>query len=63
MRPFWDGGYKIMPKDKKVRVEYVLNWMDKKRKEGEELDEMYMRLVTRWSSAEPTLPRMTSIKE
>lgn len=63
MRPFWDGGYKVMPKDRNVRVEYVLNWMEKKRKEGEELDEMYMRLVTRWSSAEPELPRMTSIKE
>lgn len=63
MRPFWDGGYKMMPKDKNLRVDYMLKWMEKKAKEGEELDEMYMRLVTRWSSAEPKPPRLASIKE
>lgn len=63
MRPFWDGGYKVMPKDRNLRVDYMLKWMDKKKKEGEELDELYMRLVTRWSSAEPAPPRLASIKE
>lgn len=50
MRPFWDGGYKVIPKDKDMRVTYLLDWIKQKQKEGQVVDDMYMRLVERWAA-------------
>jgi len=49
MRPFWDGGYKVMPKDRDVRVKYLLKWIEKKKADGFFVDDVYMRLVEKWS--------------
>ena len=46
MRPFWDSGIKLMPKDKGKRIEILLNWMEVKGIK----DEWYTKLVFNWGS-------------
>lgn len=46
MRPFWDSGYKIIPKDKSKRAKILATWI---KKHGVE-DEWYKKLAFDWSS-------------
>jgi hypothetical protein len=38
-----------MPKNKDLRVQYLLGWIEKKKADGFFIDEVYMRLVEKWS--------------
>jgi hypothetical protein len=53
MRPFWDGGYKVVPKNKDLRVKYLLGWIEKRRESGLFVDDIYMRFVEKWSAVTP----------
>lgn len=50
MRPFWDGGYKVIPKNKDMRVTYLLGWIEKRKAIGLFVDDIYMRYVEKWSA-------------
>ncbi len=49
MTPFWDGGYKVVPKSRKMRVDYLVNWIDKRKRSGLMVDEYYYNLIEKWS--------------
>jgi hypothetical protein len=51
MRPFWDGGYKVIPKNKDLRVTYMLDWIEKRKADGLFVDDVYMRFVEKWSAS------------
>lgn len=53
MRPFWDGGYKVIPKNKDLRVKYLLGWIEKRNQSGLFVDDIYMRFVEKWSAVTP----------
>ena len=46
MKPFWDSGYKIIPKDKGKRIDILANWI----KKFDVKDEWYNQLVFNWGS-------------
>ena len=46
MKPFWDTGYTIMPKDNGKRIEIVSAWIKKNRI----VDEWYIKLIFNWGS-------------
>lgn len=46
MQPFWDAGYKRMPKDRGKRIDVLLAWI----KEHNIQDEWYNKLVFNWGS-------------
>ena len=45
MVPFWDSYIKMIPKDKKRRVEIIENWIAKQ----EDVDPYYFQLIDKWS--------------
>jgi hypothetical protein len=49
MTPFWDGGYKVVPKSRKMRVDYLIEWIDKRKRSGLMVDEYYYNLLQKWS--------------
>lgn len=51
MMPFWDGGFKVMPKDVNRRVDYLLEWIQQRKEKGMVVDPYYMKLVEKWSAA------------
>lgn len=50
MRPFWDGGYKVLPRSRQLRVDYLIKWIEDHRKAGIAVDPAYYRYVERWSA-------------
>jgi hypothetical protein len=50
MRPFWDGGYKVLPRSKERRVEYLINWIQDKKARGITVDKVYYTYIERWSA-------------
>mgnify|MGYP003333858239 FL=1 len=50
MMPFWDGGYKVMPKNVILRIDYMTKWIQKRKEKGLPVDDMYYRLVEKWST-------------
>jgi hypothetical protein len=46
MKPFWESGYKIMPKDKGKRIDILAKWI----KEHNIQDEWYNKLIFNWGS-------------
>jgi hypothetical protein len=46
MRPFWDSGYTIMPKDRGKRIDLLSKWM----KDNNVKDEWYTKLIFDWGS-------------
>lgn len=49
MRPFWDGGYKVLPRNRKQRVDYLIGWIQDRKMMGIKVDEVYYGFVQRWS--------------
>lgn len=50
MFPFWDGGYKVIPKNRSTRCSYLAEWITNRRKAGLEVDDYYMKLLEKWSA-------------
>lgn len=48
MVPFWDSYIKMIPKDKKRRIEVIENWMAKQ----EAVDPYYYELIEKWSDTQ-----------
>jgi len=46
MKPFWDSGYKIMPKDRGKRINILVNWI----KDNKIEDAWYNQLIFNWGS-------------
>ena len=46
MKPFWDSGYKIMPKDRGKRINILASWI----KDNNIQDEWYNQLIFNWGS-------------
>jgi len=46
MRPFWDSGYTIMPKDRGKRIDMLSKWL----KDNNVQDEWYTKLIFDWGS-------------
>jgi len=46
MKPFWDAGYKKMPKDKGRRIEILSKWI----KDNKIEDQWYTQLIFNWGS-------------
>jgi len=46
MAPFWESGYKIMPRDKGKRINIVLGWIKKNNIQ----DDWYTKLIFKWGS-------------
>lgn len=49
MRPFWDGGFKILPRNRQQRVDYLIGWIQDRKSMGIKVDEVYYTYVQRWS--------------
>lgn len=56
MMPFWDGGYKVMPKKVGLRIEYMTNWIRDRRSKGLPVDDLYIRLIEKWSASSAKTP-------
>lgn len=56
MMPFWDGGYKVMPKNVSLRIEYMTNWIRERRAKGLPVDDLYIRLIEKWSASPAKTP-------
>ena len=56
MMPFWDGGYKVMPKKVGLRIEYMTNWIRDRRSKGLPVDDLYIRLIEKWSTSSAKTP-------
>jgi hypothetical protein len=48
MKPFWDSNCRMIPKDKKKRIEVLSNWIELQKQEGKEVDEMYFMYMQKW---------------
>ena len=49
MKPFWDSNIKKIPKDKIIRIEILSSWIEEEKKNGNEVDEMYITYLQKWS--------------
>ncbi len=49
MRPFWDGGYKTLPRNRQKRVDYLIEWVQSKKSRGLPVDQAYYNYIQRWS--------------
>jgi len=51
MMPFWDGGYKVMPKDVALRISYMTQWITQRKSKGLDVDPYYHQLIQKWSKS------------
>lgn len=60
MKPFWEAGMKMMPKNNEIRVDYVKKYLMKIKELGHEIDPIYYRLIEKWSVPNKRIPRELS---
>ena len=49
MTPLWESGLNTMPKSKSARIDIISKWIKNKIAEGQEIDELYYKLIQKWS--------------